>query len=83
VARELVLGNEDKALQHLEQAAHLEEALKAYVCWLDSDPFDCGMTVSGGLRERPNPESQANGAMMRISPLGIFGANHDLEQVAE
>ena len=51
--------------------------------WLDSGPFDCGMTVAGGLRGRPNPDSQANGAMMRISPLGIFGANHDAELVAE
>ncbi|MGM0739463.1 MAG: ADP-ribosylglycohydrolase family protein [Bacteroidota bacterium] len=60
-----------------------EEARKAYIFWLDSGPFDCGMTVSGGLRGRPNSGSQANGAMMRISPLGIFGANHDLAHVAE
>jgi ADP-ribosyl-[dinitrogen reductase] hydrolase len=60
-----------------------EEARKAYIFWLDSGPFDCGMTVSGGLRGRPNPESQANGAMMRISPLGIFGANHEPELVAK
>jgi len=60
-----------------------EEARNAYIFWLDSGPFDCGMTVSSGLRGRPNPDSQANGAMMRISPLGIFGANHDIELVAE
>ena len=60
-----------------------EAARKAYVFWLNSDPFDCGMTISSGLRGRPNPDSQANGAMMRISPMGIFGANHDLAQVAE
>lgn len=30
----------------------------------------------------PNPDSQANGAMMRISPLGIFGGNHPLDKVA-
>jgi len=60
-----------------------EEARKAYVFWLYSGPFDCGMTVSSGLRGRPNPESQANGAMMRISPLGIFGACHELDKVAE
>ncbi|MYE26472.1 MAG: ADP-ribosylglycohydrolase family protein [Chloroflexi bacterium] len=60
-----------------------EEARKAYIFWLDSQPFDCGYTVAGGLRGRHNPDSQANGAMMRISPLGIFGANHDLAQVAE
>jgi len=60
-----------------------EEARKAYVFWLESGPFDCGMTVARGLRGRPNPHSQANGAMMRVSPLGIFGANHDSEHVAE
>jgi len=60
-----------------------DEARKAYIFWLDSGPFDCGMTVAGGLRGRPNPDSQANGAMMRISPLGIFGANHAPELVAE
>ncbi len=60
-----------------------EEVRKAYISWLDSNPFDYGMTVASGLRGTPNPDSQANGAMMRISPLGIFGANHDLNQVAE
>ena len=60
-----------------------EQARKAYLFWLDSGPFDCGKTVSGGLRGRPNPDSQANGAMMRVSPLGIFGANYDLEHVAD
>ena len=59
------------------------EARKAYLFWLDSGPFDRGMTISGGLRGRPNPDSQANGALMRISPLGIFGADHDSEHVAE
>lgn len=58
-------------------------AFEAYVYWLNSGPFDCGSTVAAGLRGRPNPESQANGALMRISPLGIFGANHDLAQVAK
>ncbi len=60
-----------------------EEARKTYLFWLDSEPFDCGMTDSGGLRGRPHPDSQANGAMMRVSPLGILGAKHDLEHVAE
>jgi ADP-ribosyl-[dinitrogen reductase] hydrolase len=60
-----------------------DEARKEYVFWLNSAPFDCGMTVSGGLRGRPNHDSQANGALMRISPLGIFGANHDLELVGD
>jgi ADP-ribosyl-[dinitrogen reductase] hydrolase len=59
-----------------------EEARKVYQFWLDSRPFDCGNTVYVGLRGRPNSDSQANGAMMRISPLGIFGAKYDLQQVA-
>ncbi|MBT4330433.1 MAG: ADP-ribosylglycohydrolase family protein, partial [Candidatus Marinimicrobia bacterium] len=60
-----------------------EAARKEYQYWLSSDPFDCGMTISAGLRGNPNPDSQANGAMMRISPLGIFGAGVELDQVAE
>jgi ADP-ribosyl-[dinitrogen reductase] hydrolase len=59
------------------------EALRTYTFWLDSAPFDCGMTIASSLRGHPNPDSQANGALMRISPLGIFGANYPLEQVAE
>ncbi len=58
-------------------------AFKAYQFWLDSGPFDCGSTIRSSLRGHLNPESQANGALMRISPLGIFGANHPLESVAE
>jgi ADP-ribosylglycohydrolase len=59
-----------------------EEARKAYVFWLNSCPFDCGSTVSAGLRGKPNHDSLA-GALMRISPLGIFGSNHDLERTSE
>ena len=58
-------------------------ALHAYQFWLDSGPFDCGMTISAGLRGCPKFDSQSNGAMMRISPLGIFGANHSLETVGD
>ncbi len=60
-----------------------EAARNEYQYWLSSDPFDCGMTISAGLRGNPNPDSQANGAMMRISPLGIFGAGFERSQVAE
>ena len=59
------------------------EVKKAYVFWLNSRPFDCGTTIQSGLTGRLSPQSQANGAMMRISPLGIFGVNYALEQVAE
>jgi len=54
----------------------------AYVDWLHSDPFDRGSTVTAGLSGRPSTSSQANGALMRISPLGIFCARRDPDQAA-
>ncbi len=60
-----------------------EKAREAYLWWWRSEPFDCGGTISSALCGQPNPDSQANGAMMRVSPLGIFGAGRELGQVAE
>ena len=59
-----------------------KEARKSYLVWLNSEPFDCGGAVLGALTGRKDWSSQANGALMRISPLGVFGANYDREQVA-
>lgn len=59
------------------------DVLRNYKYWLESKPFDCGLTISGALRGKMNLESQANGALMRVSPIGIFGANYSLDQVAE
>ncbi len=67
----------------VEQAAYdPDRARAAYIDWLNSHPFDCGNTVLSGLSGQPQFQSQANGAMMRISPLGIFGATRELKQVA-
>ena len=60
-----------------------EKAFESYRFWYDSGPFDCGNTVRAGLKGHPNRDSQANGAMMRVSPLGIFGAGHPHDPVAE
>lgn len=59
-----------------------EAANRAYTEWLDSNPFDCGLTIRAGLLGGPRHESQANGALMRIAPLGIYGARHRLDAVA-
>jgi len=59
------------------------KVLEAYRYWLGSLPFDCGMTVSKGLCGNPNESSQANGSLMRISPLGIYGSRFDLDTVAD
>ncbi len=56
---------------------------RRYREWLESGPFDCGNTIWKGLSGERNFESQANGALMRISPLGIFGAGRNLDDVAE
>lgn len=57
-----------------------EHVADAYVRWLRSDPFDIGHTTSSGLEaiargRRATSGSQANGALMRISPVGIFACN--------
>ncbi|PTN33967.1 ADP-ribosylglycohydrolase family protein [Desulfonatronum sp. SC1] len=57
-------------------------AKRAYLDWLRSEPFSCGATITAGLTSEPNLDSQANGALMRISPLGIFGSRFELSQVA-
>ncbi len=44
----------------------------AYQAWLRSGPFDVGRTVRSALGGRPDPQSQANGALMRVSPLGVL-----------
>jgi len=59
-----------------------DAARRAYTDWYNSMPFDCGTTIANALSGSPNRDSQANGALMRISPLGIFGANHEPTQVA-
>jgi ADP-ribosylglycohydrolase len=67
-------------------------ALDAYLHWYDSGPFDIGGTTSAALRgaqrgetpqerlsgakQNANTASQANGSLMRASPLGIFGAGN-------
>lgn len=49
--------------------------LANYLHWYDTDPFDIGMTCSAALGDDlPNRASQSNGALMRVSPLGVFGA---------
>ena len=52
---------------------------KEYVAWGNSQPFDIGSTTRMGLdalcgRGRWNAESQSNGALMRVSPIGIFAS---------
>jgi ADP-ribosylglycohydrolase len=58
-------------------------AFAAYQECLASQPFDCGSSIRAALSGRPNQDSQANGALMRASPLGIFGATQPKHLVAQ
>jgi len=49
-------------------------AFAAYREWLASRPFDVGATVYAALQGRPDPSSEANGSLMRVSPIGIWAA---------
>ena len=55
----------------------------AYCWWKDSGPFDMGGTTSAGLAGHPNLVSQANGSLMRISPLAIWGHARQPNELAE
>ena len=50
----------------------IEDVRASYVRWHESGPFDIGHTTRCGLDGHPMLASQGNGALMRISPLGIF-----------
>jgi len=52
---------------------------QAYVAWRQSGPFDIGATTSAGIAaiaagRGAASDSQANGALMRVSPIGVFAA---------
>lgn len=70
---------------------------EAYVDWAESRPFDIGGTTARALAwdpprdahlaermmARANELSEANGALMRISPLGILGASLPERELVE
>jgi ADP-ribosylglycohydrolase len=60
------------------------KVFNAYKYWYNSKPFDCGGTIGSALGiGLLNEDSQANGSLMRISPLGIFGSRFPLKLVAD
>ncbi len=78
----------------VRNGCHDEEAVAAaYGAWLRSGPFDCGNTTAQALgpasrasegmksaaaRSSAGMESQANGSLMRIAPIGIWARNPGL-----
>ncbi len=49
-----------------------EDARRNYVRWLNTEPPTVGRTTAAALRGEAQPDSQANGALMRIAPLAIY-----------
>ncbi|HYZ21831.1 MAG TPA: inositol monophosphatase family protein [Rhodopila sp.] len=66
-----------------------EDAARSYAEWYDSGPFDCGNTIAIALeaaslaphgkadaaRRAASRDSQGNGSLMRIAPIGIWAAD--------
>ncbi len=56
-----------------------DDVRRGYVHWYSTGPFDIGATCAQALGGAGlNEDSQANGALMRVSPLGVFGAREDV-----
>lgn len=51
-----------------------EKALDAYREWLQTRPVDVGATTERGLLGLHTTESESNGSLMRICPVGIWAA---------
>ena len=61
-----------------------QDVLESYRRWAASDPFDIGITCANALlHQYINPDSQANGALMRLSPLAILGMNLPEDTLAD
>ena len=68
-----------------------QDAAAAYGRWFASDPFDCGhstrlafsaasaalMDSAQAARSHADRDSQSNGSLMRIAPIGVWAANPD------
>ena len=51
-----------------------EKTKDAYRAWLMTRPIDVGVTTERGLLGQHTAESESNGSLMRVSPIGIWAA---------
>jgi ADP-ribosylglycohydrolase/fructose-1,6-bisphosphatase/inositol monophosphatase family enzyme len=59
-----------------------EAVLAAYKEWYRSGPFDVGQTTRAALNGYLMRESEANGSLMRASPLGVFSHSRPADEAA-
>jgi len=57
--------------------------IEAYRAWYASAPFDIGTTTRTALSGYVMGDSQANGGLMRVSPLAIFAQRKTAAEAAE
>jgi ADP-ribosyl-[dinitrogen reductase] hydrolase len=60
-----------------------DKAKEAYLYWLSTPPFDIGGTTRSGLSGHLNHSSEANGSLMRVSPLAVHLWRKPPDRVAE
>lgn len=53
-----------------------EITYKHYLAWFATNPPDIGEATEAALSGHPNPESQGNGALMRVLPIALWAATH-------
>ena len=58
-----------------------EKILDAYRAWMTTRPVDIGTTTERGLLGLHTTESESNGSLMRVSPIGVWAAG-DPERAA-
>jgi ADP-ribosylglycohydrolase/fructose-1,6-bisphosphatase/inositol monophosphatase family enzyme len=61
----------------------LDAAFAAYSEWFHSGPFDVGGATRAALAGLPSAMSQANGSLMRVSPLGVYSHALPRERAVE
>ncbi len=59
-----------------------EEVLAAYREWLQTRPVDIGATTERGLLGMHTTESESNGSLMRVSPIGVWAAGEPARAAA-
>jgi ADP-ribosylglycohydrolase/fructose-1,6-bisphosphatase/inositol monophosphatase family enzyme len=57
-----------------EHAFKPEAVLAAYRDWMTTRPLDIGQTTERGLLGLHTTESESNGSLMRVSPIGVWAA---------
>ena len=57
-----------------ERGYERDRVLDAYREWLQTRPIDIGETTERGLLGLHTTESESNGSLMRVSPIGIWAA---------